>query len=152
MRVMWDYNDENYSKEEIEFELLAPGEYQVRITAVDYMKSKTGKDMFVVKVEPLDSNASLRYYLTFDPEKTKMTDQFLGRIYDSFNMDNWGYDQKSDTENWVGCWGAAEIIQEEYTDKTGNKKMSNKIKRFLTQERQIELGFSKQTEDIKIPF
>jgi len=152
MKVIWDYDEKDYSKDDPEFELLPPGEYQVRIIGVEFKTSKSGNDMFVIKLEPLDSGVTLRFYLTFDPQKPKMTNQFLGRIYDSFGMEDWSYTQKSDADNWIGCWGAAEVINEEFVNKSGDKQMSNKIKKFLIQERQIELGFVKPKEEVTIPF
>jgi len=152
-QIPWNHNPDNYSKDNAASFYIAPGEYQVRICAVDFQLSKSGKDMYIIKVEPLDMDVKLTFYLTLDPEKPKMTDQFLGRIFDSFHMDEWSESDKNETDNWIGCWGGAEVIDDQYVDKNGDNRKRSKIKHFLTKERMKELGWEpKEKDDESIPF
>jgi len=145
----WDYNSEEYSKEDLEFELIPEGEHQVCIKNIEWKTTSTGKDMYVIKCEALNYRGSLFFYLVFDPSNTKMTNQFLGRIYDSFDIEEGNLNHNY----WVGRWGAAEVIHEPYTAKNGELKKAAKIKKFLTQERQEELGFHLEIPgEGRIPF
>ena len=128
----WKYNSDEYSKDDNDFPLIPEGEYQVKILDVKDTMSKTNKDMRVLKIELIGEEGKLPYNLVFDPENRRFTNQALGRIFDSFKIP----EGKLDRFEWLDKIGAAEIVHEEYKDRTYAK-----IKRFLTQERQEELGF-----------
>ncbi|MDR1979558.1 MAG: hypothetical protein LBQ42_12560 [Synergistaceae bacterium] len=129
--IPWDYDDSQYSKDDT-FPLVPEGEYPVKILEVKYQESQTKKDMYVLKVKLLDLSGILFYYLVFDPENSGMTHQNLGRIYDSFDIPK----GEMDGNQWVGKVGAAKVEHEEYKGKP-----QARIARFLTRERQEELGF-----------
>ena len=86
--------------------------------------------MRVLTLALLDEPGKLYYNLVFDPDNRQFTNQALGRIFDSFGI------ATQDRLEWIDKVGAAKVVHEEYKG-----RMQAKIKYFLTQERQEELGF-----------
>jgi hypothetical protein len=130
--IPWNYDPSQYSKEDYNFPLIPEGEYQVKILDVKYKSSSTGKDMYVIKIGLVDEPGILFYNLVFAPENPQMTNQNLGRIYDSFDIPA----GEMNSAKWIGKVGAAKIKHETY-----NNKDRAVVENFLIKERQEELGF-----------
>lgn len=147
---MWDYDKKQYSKEDRTFSLCPEGYHQVRITKVEYKQTSTQKDMFVISLATvgLEDECFLNYHLVFDHTNPGMTNQRLGRIYDSFDISEGNMNIESE---WKGKVGAAEVIHEDYTDRSGGTKTAARVKNFLTSEKQVELGFIPEVEEEELP-
>ena len=107
--IDWKYNPENYNAEGNQ--LVPPGQYRVRIEEADERVSRTGKDMIRLRLKVSGYNGSVWHYLVFDkssPEAVARTDDNLGRIFDSFKI------QQGDLnlQKWKGKVGAAQIKNE----------------------------------------
>jgi hypothetical protein len=129
--IPWDYDGSQYSKEDFVFQIAPEGEHSVKILDVRYKEASTGKDMYVLKLGLVEDTGILFYNLVFDPDKPQMTNQNLGRIYDSFDIPA----GEMDSTKWIGKVGAAKIKHETY-----NNKDKAAVESFLTKERQEELG------------
>jgi hypothetical protein len=131
--IPWDYDGNKYSKEDV-YPLAPEGEYPVKILDVKFKVSTTDKDMYVMRLGVVDKPGTLFYNLVFEPDNKDRTNQNLGRIFDSFAIPA----GELDTNKWINKVGAAKIKHEPDTYRGGDKAS---IERFLTQERQVELGF-----------
>jgi hypothetical protein len=129
---MWDYDQNQYSKEDYNFPLIPEGEYQVKILDVKYKIASTGKDMYAMKLGLINEPGILFYNLVFNPDNPQNTNQNLGRIYDSFDIPM----GEMDSGKWIGKVGAAKVKHELY-----NNKNRAVVENFLIRERQEELGF-----------
>ena len=119
--INWQYNPENYGK----IKPIAPGEYRVRIENAEEQTSKTGRDMIKMTLKVSGQEKNIFHYFVFLAEYPEMTDDKLGRIFDSFGITP----SDLNLEHWKGRVGAAEIINE--TDNQGNlrERVKNFIKR-----------------------
>jgi hypothetical protein len=130
--IPWDYDSNQYSKEDFNFPLIPEGEYRVKMIDVKYKLSSTGKDMYVLKIGLVDEQGILFYNMVFDPDNRQRTNQNLGRIFDSFDIPA----GEMDSNKWIGQIGAVKIKHETYKEKERAA-----VENFLTKERQEELGF-----------
>ena len=120
----WKYNPENYNANG--FGLIPDGDYRVRIEEAEEKVSRTGKDMIQLTLKVSGYNSKIWFYLVFDnsnEQMTQMTDQRLGSIYDSFQIEPGNLN----TYDWEGKVGGARIKQK--ADQNGN--MRSEITRFL---------------------
>jgi hypothetical protein len=134
--IPWDYDATQYSKGGA-FSIAPEGEHQVKIVDVDYKTTSTNKDMYVLKCKLVNSPGSVFYNLVFLPDKPEVTNQNLGAIYDSFGI----REGEMDANKWINKIGAVMVEHESYSDRKGLEKERAIVKYFLTQERQVELGF-----------
>ncbi len=107
--IDWHFNPENYNPDR--FELIPPGDYRVRIEDAEEQESKSGYPMIKMTLKVSGYNGSIWHYMVFmndNPDKIRMTDDNLGRIFDSF-----GIPQGDLTlEHWKGKVGAAHVRNE----------------------------------------
>ena len=133
----WVYNPENYGR----IKPIEPGRYRVRIEKAEEVVSKnTGKDMIKLTLKVSGHNQLIWNYIVFpmkdahgniDPEEKERTDNSLGRIFDSFNIEPGNMNIAS----WQGKVGAAEI--DNRTDDQGN--LRSNVKFFLKRNQQAGL-------------
>lgn len=128
----WAYDASQYSKED--FALIPEGEYRVKIVESSSKQSSTLKDMIVLKLKVEGQPGHIFYNLVLDPWNRGMTNQNLGRIYDSFRLPE-PPDDDIPYWSWAGAYGAAKVRHKEYRG-----KLRAEIESFLTQEKQAELG------------
>lgn len=105
----WKYNPANYNAGG--YQLVPPGQYRVRIEDAEETESKTGKPMVKMKLKVSGYNGYIWKYVVLDstsPEAIARTDDYLGRIFDSFNIPV----GSMNLEDWKGKVGAAEIKNE----------------------------------------
>lgn len=120
----WKYNPDNYNANG--FGLIPDGDYRVRIEEAQEKVSRTGKDMIQLTLQVSGFTSKIWFYLVFDSsseQMTQMTDQRLGSIYDSFQIEPGNLN----TYDWEGKVGGAHIKQK--ADQNGN--MRSEITRFL---------------------
>ena len=107
--IDWKFNAANYNPNR--YELIPPGDYRVRIEDAEEQESKSGYPMIKMTLKVSGYNSTLWHYMVFmndSPDKIRMTDDNLGRIFDSF-----GIPQGDLTpEHWKGRVGAAHVRNE----------------------------------------
>ena len=109
MAIEWRFNPEDYNPDR--FELVPPGDYRVRIEDAEEKTSKSGYPMVQMRLKVSGYNGSIWHYMVFmsdTPERVKITNDNLGRIFDSFGI------QQGDLnlEHWKGKVGAAHVKNE----------------------------------------
>ena len=125
--INWSYNPEDYGK----IKPVTPGQYRVRIDNAEEQVSKTGRDMIKMTLKVSGYNQKVYHYFVFLPDNPEMTNDKLGRIFDSFGITPGDLN----VLNWKGKVGAAEISNE--TDNQGN--MQSRVKFFIQRKNQNSL-------------
>ncbi|MBQ3456481.1 MAG: DUF669 domain-containing protein [Synergistaceae bacterium] len=139
----WHYNPANYNAEG--YQLIPPGEYRVRIEDAEETESKTGKPMIKMTLKVSGYNSKIWNYVVLDNTSEKaiaMTDNNLGRIYDSFNIPQGNLN----LQDWKGKVGAAEIKNE-----LDNKEvMRAGVKYFIQRKKQDTLPAWQENPTVKV--
>ena len=107
--ITWKFNPEDYNPDR--FELVPPGDYRVRIEDAEETSSKSGYPMIKLTLKVSGYNGKVWHYMVFmadTPERMKMTNDNLGRIFDSFGIPQGDLN----VEHWKGKVGAAHIKNE----------------------------------------
>ena len=125
--IQWEYKAEDYGRKRT----LKPGQYRVRIENAEETTSKKGFDMIKLTLKVSGEKVTLYYYIVFFPDNPQMTNEKLGGVYDSFNIEPGNLDAAS----WIGKAGAADIINKE--DQNGIKQ--NEIRFFISRAKQYAL-------------
>lgn len=127
----FDYNASAYRKQD-EF-LIPEGVYRVRITDAEEKTSSSGYPMVVLTLQVNEyPDKILRDFVVImdDTEQKKaMTNQRLGRIFDSFKIQEGDFD----ISHWKDKDGGAEIVVEENEYK-GKMRKQNRVSKFLIRE------------------
>ncbi len=127
----FDYNASAYRKHD-EF-LIPDGAYRVRITEAEEKTSSSGYPMIVLtlKVNEYPDKILRDFVVIMDDteQKKAMTNQRLGRIFDSFKIQ----EGDLDVTHWKGKDGGAEIVVEENEYK-GKLRKQNRVGKFLIRE------------------
>ena len=124
--IDWTYNPEDYGKQA----LIPEGLYRVRIEGVKEKISRSGNEMIELTLKVSGQRSKMWYYIVFDksdPEKMRMTNDKLGQIFDSFEIQSGDLD----TEHWIGKVGAAKIRH-----RLNNDDMRAEIHYFIKRENQ----------------
>ena len=130
--INWQYNPNEYKPEG--FELIPPGQYRVRIEKAEEQTSKKGYPMIKMILKVNGYNTKLWHFMVFmntDPEMIRMTNNNLGRIFDSFDIPTGDLN----LQDWQGKVGAANI-KNELDDKN---EMRAKISYFIPRNKQNDL-------------
>lgn len=131
--ISWQFNPEEYNPNR--FELVPPGEYRVRIEDAEEQTSRDkGYPMIKMTLKVSGYEGSIWHYMVFmgdTPDRVRITNDNLGRIFDSFNI------PQGDTnpEHWKGKVGAASIKNE--PDNKGNMRAT--VSFFIQRAKQDEL-------------
>ncbi len=130
----WVYNPNDYGK----IKPIEPGQYRVRIEKAEEAVSKnTGRDMIKLTLKVSGQDQLVWDYIVFpmedehgniNPKEKERTNNKLGRIFDSFNIEQGNLNIAS----WEGKVGAAEI--DNRMDDQGN--LRSKVKFFLKRNQQ----------------
>ena len=144
----WDFDASNYDPNKPRgYQLIPPGKYRVRIEDVEETTSSTGKPMVKLTLEVNGYDTKLWHNLVLDntsDEAKKRTDDRLGQLFDSFNIQMGNLD----TSSWKGKAGAAEIKNEpDYKDE---KIMRAKLKWFIKRSEQDSLPRWEETSTAKV--
>lgn len=121
----------NFQREETQFEVLAEGNYRIRVASAEKAQSKAGNDMLVLKFDVSGSNTNLFHYITFMKDKPEVTNRMLTQFFDSFKDIKEG---DFNISGYVGKVGACHVKHEEYN---GNKQA--KLSYFIKAEKQGDL-------------
>lgn len=125
--INWIFNPEDYGR----IRPIKPGTYRVRIDDAEEQVSKSGKDMIKMTIKVSGFSQKIFHYFVFLPDNPEMTNNRLGRIFDSFNIEPGNLN----VLDWKSKVGAAEISNE--TDNQGN--LQSRIKFFLKRNEQDRL-------------
>ena len=129
MAINFQWNASEY--EERSFQLIPEGDHRVRINEVTEQTFKSGKQGLKIVLDVSGYSSKLFYYLVFDPQNTKMTNQKIGEIFSSFEITNPNLNMYP---GWVGKIGACRVKHELY-----NGEKSAKVWYFTSKKSQASL-------------
>lgn len=128
MSISWNFDTNEY--EEVSFKPIPVGDHRVRIQSAEEQTSKKGKQMIKVVLEVSGYNSTIWHWIVFDPDNSKLTNQKLGELFNSFEIQPGNFNLSS----WVGKVGAAKVKHEDYEGQP-----SPKVAYFIGKEKQIKL-------------
>ena len=106
----WNYNSGAFSSE-----ILAEGDYRVRITGATPTVAKNGTEGLEITFAVNGCNNNLRHYIWFNPNNARHTNQLLGQFFDSFDI---GPNDQNDCAPWIRKEGAVHVVHAEYKGHT----------------------------------
>ena len=109
MAISFSYNASEY--EERSFQTIPEGDHRIRVNEVTEQMSQTGKQMLKFVFDVSGYSSKLFYYLVFDPNNSKMTNQKVGEIFKSFGITN---PDINAYPKYVGRVGAARVRHRMY--------------------------------------
>lgn len=128
MSITWNFDTNEY--EEVSFKPIPVGDHRVRIQSAEEQTSRSGKQMIKVVLDVSGYNSSIWHWIVFDPNNSKLTNQKLGELFNSFEIQPGNFN----LSNWVGKVGAAKVKHEDYEGQP-----SPKVAYFIGKEKQIKL-------------
>ena len=154
----WTYNPNEYSASE--FSIIPTGDHRVRINDVVEKTFNSGNDGFEITLDVSGHVGKLWFYLVFDQNDSKKTNQRIGTFFESFGITD--YDL-SHYRGWIGKIGGVRVKHEEY-----NGSNSAKVAFCLSRKNQDKLpawqgdapsfsggvtpNFTEQQSDDDLPF
>lgn len=126
--IDWKFSTEDY--EEQSFRPIPVGDHRVRIASAEEQTSSKGKQMIKLVLDVSGYNSTIWHYIVFMPENTKLTNQKLGELWNSFGIPQGNFDLNA----WKGKVGAAKVKHEIYE---GNP--NPKVSYFISKDRQDKL-------------
>lgn len=128
MAIQWQFTSADY--EEKSFQMIPVGDYRVRIAEAEEKVSANGNQMIVLTLEVSGYSSKIWHNLTLLTNNTKLTNQKLGELWNSFGIPQGNFNLNS----WVGKVGAAKVKHEEYNGNTNPK-----VAYFINKDRQDKL-------------
>jgi hypothetical protein len=95
MAIQWQFSSEDY--EEKSFQTIPVGDYRVRIAEVEEKVSVNNNQMIVLTLEVSGYNSKIWHNLTLLTNNTKLTNQKLGELWNSFGIPQGNFNLQS----WV---------------------------------------------------
>lgn len=129
MSINWNFNAQEAVTEE--FAPIPVGDHRVRIAEVTQKQSSKGNDMLEFVLDVSGHNGRLWHYIVFMPENTQMTNQKLGQLFDSFELQP---NCLQNLQSMVGRVGAARVKHEMY-----NGESQAKVHYLVSRAKQAEL-------------
>lgn len=122
MAINWNYNSDDYQEQS--FPLIPTGDHRVRIKSAEEAKAKeSGRDMIKLTLEVSGHSGHIWHNIVFMPDNPTMTNQKLGQVFDSFNIQPGNMNVAS----WVGKVGGARVKHRTY-----NNSVREEIAYFLS--------------------
>lgn len=152
--MKWTFDANQYDANKT-FELIPVGDHRVRIETVEEQISKnTGYEMLKLTLSVSGYGSKLFHYVVFMPDRSEITNQNLGTIFDSFGIQQ----GNMNIYEWQGKVGAARVKHEQY-----DGKPQAKIAYFLLRSKQDDLppwqekgdkNFTsvREEEEVNVPF
>ena len=128
MSIAWNFDSNQY--EQVSFKPIPVGDHRVRIQSAEEQVSKKGKQMIKIVLEVSGYNSTIWNWIVFDPENSKLTNQKLGELFNSFDIQPGNFNLSS----WIGKVGAAKVKHEDYEGQP-----SPKIAYFIGKDKQSKL-------------
>ena len=127
---MIDWKFESSEYEENSFKPIPVGEHRVRIASAEEQTSSNGNPMIKLVLQVSGYNSTIWHFIVFMPSNTKLTNQKLGELWNSFDIPQGDLNLNT----WVGKVGAAKVKHEDYEGKP-----QPKIAYFIAKNRQDSL-------------
>lgn len=117
-------------------ERLAPGRYAARITDAELRETKSGGNAVVVKFTDVDGRGTIQDFINVNvPKSSDATRIGLERLKSLLvHGGHKNPDNPRDIKSLKGLIVGIRVVDEEYTDKDGNKRNGSKIKSYLALE------------------
>lgn len=106
---MWTFNPNEYTTND--FAPIPQGDHRVRINDVIEKKFSSGNEGFEITLDISGHSGKLWYYLVFDHNDTKKTNQRIGAFFESFGIGDFDL---SHYRGWVGKIGGVRVKHEDY--------------------------------------
>jgi hypothetical protein len=106
---MWTFNPNEYTTND--FAPIPQGDHRVRISDVAEKKFSSGNEGFEITLDVSGHSGKLWYYLVFDHNDTKKTNQRIGAFFESFGIGDFDL---SHYRGWVGKIGGVRVKHEDY--------------------------------------
>ena len=126
--INWNFNSNDYTEQS--FKPIPVGDHRVRITSAEEQTSSSGRQMIKLVLDVSGYSSTIWHYIVFMPDNQKLTNQKLGELWNSFDIQQGNFNLNS----WVGKVGAAKVKHETY-----NNEPSAKIAYFINKDRQDKL-------------
>ena len=126
--INWNFNSNDYTEQS--FKPIPVGDHRVRIASAEEQTSNSGRQMIKLVLEVSGYSSTIWHYIVFMPDKKELTNQKLGELWNSFDIQQGNFNLNS----WVGKVGAAKVKHEDY-----NGEPSAKIAYFINKDRQGKL-------------
>lgn len=107
--MAWTYNPNDYSEQD--FAPIPAGDHRVRINEVISKRFNSGNEGFEITLDVSGYGSKLWFYLVFDPNDTKKTNQRIGSFFDSFGITDYNM---ANFPRWRGKIGAVRVKHEEF--------------------------------------
>lgn len=107
---MIDWKFESSEYEENSFKPIPVGEHRVRIASAEEQTSSKGNPMIKLVLQVSGYNSTIWHFIVFMPSNTKLTNQKLGELWNSFDIPQGDFNLNT----WVGKVGAAKVKHEDY--------------------------------------
>lgn len=127
---MIDWKFESSEYEENSFKPIPVGEHRVRIASAEEQTSSKGNPMIKLVLQVSGYNSTIWHFIVFMPSNTKLTNQKLGELWNSFDIPQGDFNLNT----WVGKVGAAKVKHEDYEGEP-----QPKIAYFIAKNRQDSL-------------
>ena len=135
---LWDFDQKSYEENKITYKKIE-GKKLVRIDKIDDSVTSSGNDMWKITLSISDEKVKVYYNLVFDKAHKEITNNKLGKIFDSFgNEDGTPIKKCVEKSEWIGKIAAAEI-----KSKTFNGKEYPDIHYFIDHEQAVKLNLGK---------
>ncbi len=105
----------NYDPSDFNSEILAEGDYRVRITGATPTVAKNGTEGLEITFAVNGCNNNLRHYIWFNANNVQHTNQLLGQFFNSFDI---GPNDQHDCAPWIRREGAVHVVHSEYKGRT----------------------------------
>ena len=106
---MWTFNPNEYTTND--FAPIPQGDHRVRISDVAEKKFSSGNEGFEITLDVSGHSGKLWYYLVFDHNDTKKTNQRIGAFFESFGIGDFDL---SHYRGWIGKIGGVRVKHEDY--------------------------------------
>ena len=126
--VNWNFNASDYQEQG--FKPIPMGDHRVRIASAEEQISESGKQMIKLVLEVSGYSSTIWHFVVFLPDNTKLTNQKLGELWNSFGIPQGNFNLNS----WAGKVGAAKVRHEDYKGEP-----TAKIAYFINKDRQDKL-------------
>lgn len=105
----WTFNPNDYSTNE--FSPIPTGDHRVRINDVVEKTFNSGNEGFEITLDVSGYSGKLWFYLVFDHNDPKKTNQRIGTFFESFGIGDFDL---SHYRGWIGKIGGVRVKHEEY--------------------------------------
>ena len=105
----WTFNPNEYTTND--FAPIPQGDHRVRINDVTEKKFSSGNEGFEITLDVSGHGGKLWFYLVFDHNDTKKTNQRIGAFFESFGIGDFDL---SHYRGWIGKIGGVRVKHEDY--------------------------------------